>query len=356
MINLFKRFYVNYDVDLRAGKTQQRFFITDREFPYPITADPKLRQQYGIASYYTSVDKFLEEVGGIQGAVKMFFESDEKICLITKPEFATLLHMSVFKTLVKNPTLEAAYLFYKATYMHQRASSLQTLTNYDDDAAFKGNFPTALTLEQFIEIYEAAEVCECLKEIHAKDIPVELLMADFFIDPQPRLGAAMHFLFKYRAIALENAVFRIRVLRNEILTNSTTVSQYFGQEFDEIHALDHLLAHPSTVWLADEDLALYSEENVIKKYSIAQFLAIYETIEKLLGISIDERRVLEFLARGELMELLQEDIKDERGNFIGTEHHFSKVNGVFVNKCYQENRKGNTDFFKPFELIDVLAE
>jgi hypothetical protein len=230
------------------------------------------------------------------------------------------------------------------------------LTNFDDDAAFKGNFPAILTFEQFSTIFDAAEVCDVLKTIHAKDIPVELLMAHFFIDPQPRQGAAMYFLFKYRTIALENAVFRIRVLRNEILTNSTTVSNYFGQETDEIHAIDQLLEHPSTAWLGNQDFALYSEENVMKKYSIANFLAIYETIEKLLGISIDERRVLEYLARGELIELIQEDMKDERGNFIGTEHHFSKVNGVFVNKCYQESRKGNTDFFKQFELIDVLAE
>ena len=66
--------------------------------------------------------------------------------------------------------------------------------------------------------------------------------------------------------------------------------------------------------------------------------------------------MLELLARGEIPELLQEDMKDERGNFIGTEHHFSKVNGVFVNKCYQESRKGNTNFFKQFELIDFPVE
>ena len=356
MINLFKRIYINYDVDLRAGKSQQRCFVTDREFLYPITPNPQLRQQLGITSYHRTVAEFLEEAGGVDGVIERFLKSDDKICLITKPEFATLLHMTVFKSVMKNPTLDAAYLFYKTTYMHQRASSMQTMTSFDDDAAFKGDFPAMYTLEEFAEIYNAAAPCESLKNIHPSALPVELLMANFFINPRPRPGAAMYFLFKYRAIALENAVFRIKVLRNEILTNSTTASQYFGKEIDEVHAIDELLAHPSTAWLADEDLALYSEANVMNKYSIAQFLAIYETIEKLLGISIDERRVLEFLARGEIPELLQEDMKDERGNFIGTEHHFSKVNGVFVNKCYQESRKGNTNFFKQFELIDFPVE
>jgi hypothetical protein len=61
--------------------------------------------------------------------------------------------------------------------------------------------------------------------------------------------------------------------------------------------------------------------------------------------------VLEHIAHGRIAELVELDTEDELGNFIGTEHFVSKVNGIFINRCYQEWRKKNTAFFEQFALI-----
>lgn len=353
MINLFSRIYVNYDVDLRAGKNQQRIFVTNRLLPFPISEDPIIRSKLGIVSHHTDVEVFLKEMGGLEQTIEKLLAANSKICIIANPEFATLLHMCVFKSLMHQPKLEAAYTFYRATYMHQRASSLNTLTSFEDAGAFQGDFPAMLTLEEFTPIYDQAIVCKCLKSIEPTDIPIEYLMANYLAS-NDRTGLTIYFMIKYRAIALENAIFRIRVLRNEILTNCVAVSRYLGKEIDEIHALDELIQHPPTAWLADQALSVYSEEDAIRKYTVHQLLDIYTSIEELLGIKIDERQVLEYLAAGRVPELIELDMQDERGNFIGTEHFFSKVNGVFINKCYQEARKGNTAFFQDFKLDKAL--
>lgn len=352
MINLFRKIYLSYDTDLRSAKNQERIIVTDREFPYPISNDPVARKKLGILEHYSSVSGFLNEQGSLASVIAKLFNSDQRVCFITTHEFATLIQMSVFKSLMVNPTMDAAYLFYRATYMHQRAISLRNVTDYDSNLSCKGEFPVLFTADEFADIYAKAEKCSELADIKNQDIPIELLMASYMSgnihNPEQRFA----FLQKYRNIALENAIFRIRILRNEIMANSVPVSAYLGREVDEIDATTALIEHPNTSWLADEIFGLYNAEDASKKYSLAQLLEIFDSIEKLMRINIEEKRVLQYLARGEVRELLDADMEDERGNYIGTEHFVSKINGVFINKCYQEFRKFNHEFFKPFLLKD----
>ena len=352
MINLFRKIYLSYDTDLRSGKNQERIIVTDRKFPYPISNDPVLRKGLGILEHYSSVNEFLNEQGSIANVVAKLFTTDQRICFITTHEFATLIHMSVFKSLAVNPTIEAAYLLYRATYMHQKAISLRNLTDYDNDMAFKGEFPVMFSDLEFADIYAKAEECPALAGIAYQDIPIELLMGSYMAGNIHNPDQRFAFLQKYRNIVLENAIFRIRILRNEIMANSVPVSAYLGREVDEIDATTALIAHPTTAWLADEIFGLYNTEDASKKYSLAQLLDIFDSIEKLMQVNIEEKRVLQYLARGEVRELLDVDMEDERGNYLGTEHFVSKINGVFINKCYQEFRKFNHEFFKPFLLKD----
>lgn len=352
MINLFRKIYLSYDTDLRSGKNQQRIIVTDRKFPYPITNDPLVRQQLGILEHYTSVEDFLQEHGGVANVVAKLYTADQKVCFIATHELATLVHLSVFKTLMLSPTLDAAYLLYRAAHAHQKAIALRSLTDFDNDLAFKGEFPAMFTIEEFKKIYDKAQLCPALDGIDYQDIPIEFLMSSYMAGNVRNAPQRFVFLQKYRTIALENAVFRIRVLRNEIMTNSVPVSSYLGREVDEINAITELVAHPHTAWLADEVFGLYSAEDVTKKYSLSQLLAIFDSIENLMQITIEEKRVLQYLLRGEVRDLLEVDMQDERGNYLGTEHFVSKINGVFINKCYQEFRKENLAFFKPFLLKD----
>lgn len=350
MINLFKRVYISYDFDLRSAKGQKRLFVTNRRMPYPITTDPLTRKDLGILDHYHDVDEFLHAKGGAVKVIEELFSNEDKVCLITTHELATLLQLSVFKSIMKNPTVEAAYILYRSTYMHQKAASLQTLQSFENSAQFIGQFPSLMTLDEFQIVYDRAETCSALKEIGPWDVPIEYLLANYLANPEVMVGGVAIFFSKFRQIALENAIFRIRVLRNEILTNSMAASRYLGREIDEIHALEELVAHPATAWLQDETLSLYNSEDAVAKFSIPQLLEIYDSIEELLQISIEERAVLEFISRGDIYGLLRKDMEDERGNFIGTEQYVSKVNGVFINKCYQEGRKENTAFFQQFKL------
>lgn len=350
MINLFRKVYLSYDTDLRSGKNQERIIVTDRKFPYPITNNPAERKSLGILEHYSSVDEFLNEQGNVAGVVEKLFTTDQRVCFITTHEFATLIQMSVFKSLVISPTVDAAYLLYRATYMHQRAISLRNVTDYDSGLALKGEFPVLFTADEFAVIYAKAEECPALVGIAHRDIPIELLMGSYMTNDVSNIERRFAFLQKYRNIALENAIFRIRILRNEIMTNSVPVSAYLGREVDEIDATTALIEHPNTSWLADEIFGLYGTEDVSKKYSLAQLLDIFDSIEKLMQINIEEKRVLQYISRGEVRELLDADMEDERGNYLGTEHFVSKINGVFINKCYQEFRKSNEEFFKPFLL------
>lgn len=352
MINLFRKTYLSYDTDLRSGKQQERIIVTDKQFPYPITNDPAIRQKLGILEHYNSVKEFLDEYGSIANVVDKLFNADQRVCFITTHEFATLIHASVFKSLMVNATVEAAYLLYRATYGHQKAISLRNLTDYDNNLAFKGEFPVMFSESEFTDIYAKAEECPTLSGIAYQDIPIELLMGSYMSGNIHNPDQRFAFLQKYRNITLENAIFRIRILRNEIMANSVPVSAYLGREVDEIDATTALIAHPNTAWLADEIFGVYNTEDASKKYSLAQLLDIFDSVEKLMQINIDEKRVLQYLARGEVRELLDADMEDERGNYLGTEHFVSKINGVFINKCYQEFRKFNHEFFKPFLLKD----
>lgn len=356
MINLFKKIYTKYDSDLRSGKQQNRIIVTDRNFPYPITSEPDLRKKLGILGYYTSPDELLKEYGSIEAFLTYLISLDEKVCVITTSSFATQLQISVYKSLVKNPTAIGGYALYRSTYMHHRAISLRQIGDYDNDLTFKGNIPEVMTSDVFSSLYASTNPIVKLKGLEASDIPIELLMANYMGQPYVRTPKHFGFLMKYRNMVLENAIYRIRILRNEIMTNSVPVSAYLGAEVDEIHALDALIAHPATAWIADDTFSLYSQEDAGKKYSVAQLLAIYDSIEQLMKISIEEKTVLQHLTRGEIADILILDVEDEKGNFIGTEGFVAKVNGVFINKCYQEKRKENLDFFKPFLLHDDIAK
>lgn len=351
MINLFKRVYVRYDIDMRCGKTQKRLFVSDRPYPFPITPDPVVREALGILGHYTDVNKFLEDHGGVASVLYMLFNQDEKVCVIATHELATILSVSMFRTMAKNPTLESAYVFYRSQYMHQRAMAVRGINDFDNNLAFRGEFPQLYTLEEFEAVYARTEVCVGLQDIDPVHLPIEMLMPNYFLDPTARTRLNLAFLNKYRAIALENAISRIQMARNTILTESVPVSNFLGREVDEIHAVDELLADPRTAWLNDPALALYSEEDAGAKYSIKKLLEIYDVIEELLRIQMEERVVLIRIARGDIAGLVELDTEDEKGNFIGTEQFVAKVNGILINRCYQEKRKGNTAFFEQFALI-----
>jgi hypothetical protein len=263
MINLFKKVYANYDTDMRSAKTQKRIFATDREYPYPITPEPAVRRAVGILGVFKSGEEFLEAHGGLEGTLHWLFDLNEKVCLIATHELATLLSMSVFKSIIKNPTLESAYTFYRAVYMHERAMSVQNITDFDNSLAYKGELAPMFSVDEFETVYHKAVVCEKLQAMEPADTPIEFLMAHYFGNPTGRSGNNLGFLTKYRAIALENAIFRIRVARASILTNSIPVSKFLGREVDEIHAIDELMKDPRTSWLADPALGLYSEEEVL---------------------------------------------------------------------------------------------
>lgn len=351
MINLFKKVYASYDVDMRSGKTQKRLFISDRKYPYPITKNSEEREALGILGHYDDVNKFLEDNGGLESVMYMLFNLDQKLCVIATHELATLLSISLFKSVTKNPTVESAYLYYRSTYAHQRAMSVQSISDFDNNLAFRGEFPTLFTVEEFAAIYDKSVVCVGLQDIDPADLPIEMLMPNYFANPQARTKLNLAFLNKYRAIALENAIFRIRMARKVIMTDSVPVSNFLGREVDEIDALNELIADPRTSWLADPALGLYSEEEATKKYSIKKLLEIYDTIEALLRTEMEERAVLRHVGSGDIAGLVELDTEDQKGNFIGTEHFVSKVNGIFINRCYQEKRKGNTAFFEQFALL-----
>jgi hypothetical protein len=351
MINLFKKVYINYDIDMRSGKSQKRLFVSDRQYPYPIAQNPDEREALGIVGHYDNVNKFLEDHGGLESVIYMLFNLDQKLCIIATHELATLLTLCVFKSVVKNPTMDAAYLYYRSSYAHQRAMSVQSISDFDNNLSFRAEFPVLFSIEEFAELYAKVPVCPGLQDIDPAHLPIEVLIPNYFADSAARSKSNMAFLNKYRAIALENAIFRIRMARKVIMTDSVPVSNFLGREVDEIDALNELIADPRTSWLADPVLGLYSEEEATKKYSIKKLLEIYDTIEALLRTEMEERVVLQHVGRGDIAALVELDTEDQKGNFIGTEHFVSKVNGIFINRCYQEKRKGNTAFFEQFALI-----
>ncbi len=256
------------------------------------------------------------------------------------------LLIQFWKSIFKEPTLDFLYELYR---LHVTDCDLKLVMNIDRADNYKrlrpGQLP-ALTYEEFSSIYEKTSEVICLRFHSKEDISFEYLLAEYYQDRTGHLSG--NFLKKLRTLCWRTWLSDVYSLRNDFL------GSYYSFNNDR-SVKSYIEENKHTAWMLDESFNESNIEYIRTNYSPKIFIELYELIngkESFLPANVWESftSITREVFSGKYLELLEEDIRYNRGCTFIRDHLGNEANQILASWIYSLVRDNKLEHLKRLKL------
>lgn len=354
MKNLFNRVYIKHDNNITPSNGQVRIIVTDREMEYPIPDDQQVRDSVFIRHYVKSLDELDSIYGGRDGLWSVLSLNKEKLIIIASPTFTAELLIQYWKSIFKNPTKVFLKLMYNLFVAQENLLSYREKERqiFKGDANVLCRQCLPVSNELFDALFDKVEPSLAILDVPKEELPFEYLLMGY-LTKSVKGSVITEFYRRLVSIVKVNIVRAIVNAKEDFF--SETHNYYLLNEESNLgelstNPIEYLSRHNRLAWVVDEDFVYGNEDNILKKYSLNKLKDIFRVYHALFKFEYDEEKALDFIIAQEYDGLIDYDIKDEKGNFFGTDSFTSKINGLLISHLYSLVRTKNDEELICFSL------
>lgn len=360
MIHLFDQIYLSQDVfGVFNLKARQRLYITDFNFPVPLTADVHMQKVCGILGVFTSLADMDEAIGGREKFWENLIADKRDINIVVNNATAVELMVQLWKSIFKTHTDETLYKLYALAMNNDNRLAVSDATNAllpENKGGTDYRIIPLLTREEFKNIYDATPEIEILRTIPKKDLSFELLLIAYLNNKEDE--EAREILFKkveriVRRIYTENFV-------DMALSLHRRFSSFNRPEYDNLAVglcpYEMMSLIPGLQWSFSKNIRNRDTDGVLKEFGIRGMVQIYREVREM-GVfpSDDKNDRLQLL--GEQLEcrdygaVIEADVNETMGSSVFSDTRFKeKINPLTISYFYRLKRLGKTAELGEFAL------
>lgn len=345
MKNLFRRIYIQHDNFLTVRDGQKRLVISGRTFQYPFPTAPAEMEQIGLVGYHKSLvdaDDFYGSRANLWATVRAI---DGRVVIIAdKHAFAEIL-IQFWKSIFRAATFEGCWPLYELVINNENLLAMHAKTSIDSDANVAATMIEAISQDEFRTLFATVTADWTISELTTRDLPIEYLLANYFGATVPgmvaRTNAGKVTFSKIKEIVLTNVISQLVDAKKDYFLSTHSYHRLNDEDgATEVvtNPLGAITNNSQLSWVLDPEFRADNVNGVIAKYGMEQLRTFFHTYARLFDFEFEEAFALDYLIADDIAGLLEYDVKDDKGNFFGTEDFVFKINGLLVSYLYRNYR------------------
>lgn len=278
-------------------------------------------------------------------------ERTNKVTIYVDQSTLYKLQLEFLKSIFKYSSCKDLYQIHVSFVETTRLRSYYAARKFDVRKSMILDTITALTYDDFEELYNSTEVSKTLQRLDKTTLSFEYLLADYIYNSNTKYKSAL--LSKVELMAWDNWFDELEQLRYEILFGALDLNKLDPELELKIGTIEDKLAQSETLkWVVDKNFA-YNRKYIKTEYDHTIFGPLWEKIYELYSGHEDMTELSQLINNNKYEELLLKDIARGFGCIYTGELFKEKANQVFATYCYQIARQEDRSALACYRLDDT---